>query len=216
VPGALKSPKPSKSLQPLKSQQQPERPQPPGSDPEVWIAFLRAVNVGGRKAPMAQVRELFAELGLGAVRSYIASGNVFFTVPDPSSVDRPALTLAIEEKLRDGLGIDVPVMLRTASELEAALRAAPFGQVEVTPEIRLSVVFLSAPLPAGLAFPLRSPKGDWELLGATEGEAFVLIRLAEGKLGGNPIAVIEKTYKVQATARFFHTAEKILTAARKS
>jgi uncharacterized protein (DUF1697 family) len=184
---------------------------------ETWIAFLRAVNVGGRKAPMAQVRELFAELGLGAVRSYIASGNVFFTLPEaPSAVDRPALTLAIEEKLRAGLGIDVPVMLRTASELEAALDAAPFDQVEVTPEVRLSVVFLSAPLPAGLTFPQVSPKGDWELLAATDGEAFVVIRLEKGRLGGNPIAVIEKTYELRATARFFHTASKILAAARAS
>ncbi|MHA6759634.1 DUF1697 domain-containing protein [Streptacidiphilus sp. PAMC 29251] len=187
---------------------------------EVWIAFLRAVNVGGRKAPMAQVRELFAELGLEDVRSYIASGNVFFTLPEagsaPSSAERAALTLAIEEKLRAGLGIDVPVMLRTASELAATLQAAPFDQVEVTPEVRLSVVFLSSPLPAGLTFPQRSPKGDWELLGATEGEAFVVIRLADGKLGGNPIAVLEKTYQVRATARFFHTASKILAAAEKS
>jgi uncharacterized protein (DUF1697 family) len=191
----------------------PKAAKPASTGPEVWIAFLRAVNVGGRKAPMAQVRELFAELGLGAVRSYIASGNVFFTVPDPASVDRPALTLAIEEKLRAGLGIDVPVMLRTASELEAALLAAPFDQVEVTPAVRLSVVFLSEPLPE-LDFPVRSPKGDWELLGATDGEAFVVIRLADGKLGGNPIAVLEKTYRVKATARFFHTADKILAAAR--
>ncbi|MFC1416324.1 DUF1697 domain-containing protein [Streptacidiphilus cavernicola] len=180
---------------------------------ETWIAFLRAVNVGGRKAPMAQVRELFAGLGLGAVRSYIASGNVFFTAPEP--VDRAALTLAIEDALEQGLGFDVTVMLRTATELEAALRAAPFDQVEVTPEVRLSVVFLSAPL-TGVTFPQRSPKGDWELLGATDGEAFVVIRLEQGRLGGNPIAMLEKTYQVRATARFFHTADKILTAARAS
>ncbi|MFC1429697.1 DUF1697 domain-containing protein [Streptacidiphilus sp. N1-3] len=194
--------------------------EPAAQTAETWIAFLRAVNVGGRKAPMAQVRELFAELGLGAVRSYIASGNVFFTLPEApapaAAMDRPALTLAIEEKLRAGLGFDVPVMLRTASELEAALLAAPFDQVEVTPEVRLSVVFLSAPLEPGLTFPVRSPKGDWELLGATDGEAFVVIRLEQGKLGGNPIAVLEKTYQVRATARFFHTAGKILAAARQS
>jgi len=40
---------------------------------EPYIAFLRAVNVGGRKAPMATVRELFAGLGLEDVRSYIAT-----------------------------------------------------------------------------------------------------------------------------------------------
>jgi uncharacterized protein (DUF1697 family) len=185
---------------------------------ETCVAFLRAVNVGGRIAPMAKVRELFEELGLGGVRSYIASGNVFFTPKDPLpplGADRDVLTAEIEDKLEQGLGFDVPVMLRTVSELEAALAAAPFDQVEVTPEVRLSVVFLSAPL-AGITLPLRSPKGDWEVLHATDGEAYVVMRLQNGRMGGNPIAGIEKSYDVRATARFFHTTAKILAAARKA
>ena len=38
---------------------------------EPYIAFLRAVNVGGRKAPMATVRELFAGLGLAVSRAIV-------------------------------------------------------------------------------------------------------------------------------------------------
>ena len=192
---------------------------------DTYIAFLREVNVGGRKAPMALVRELFAELGLRDVRSYIASGNVFFTLPEsgsapgagPGGADRSGLTRAIEERLRTGLGFEVPVMLRTVAELEAALLESPFDQVEVTPEVRLSVVFPSAPL-TGLTLPLRSPKGDWEVLGTsrTSSELFVVMRLENGRLGGNPIAGIEKNFDVLATARFFHTTAKILAAARKS
>ena len=184
---------------------------------ETYIAFLRAVNVGGRKAPMATVRELFSGMGLEDVRSYIASGNVFFRPPGAArgTVDRPALTSAIEARLADGLGFEVPVMVRTASELEAALTAAPFDGVEVTPEIRLIVAFSSEPL-TGLQFPLVSPKGDWEVLGATSGELFVVLHLPDGRMQGNPMAAVEKTLGVRLTARFFHTSAKILTAARAS
>ena len=184
---------------------------------EPYIAFLRAVNVGGRKAPMATVRELFGGLGLEDVRSYIASGNVFFRPPgaEDGAVDRPALTSAIEARLAEGLGFEVPVMVRTAAELEAALAAAPFGGVEVTPEIRLSLAFSSKPL-TGLQFPLSSPKGDWEVLGATRGELFVVLHLPDGRMNGNPMAAIEKILGVRLTARFFHTSAKILTAARAS
>ena len=181
-----------------------------------WIGFLRAVNVGGRKVEMARLRELLAGLGLDRVRSYIASGNVFFDSDlDPGSPRaRAELTATVEQRLRQEFGFAVPTLLRTVAEVEAALAAAPFAGIEVTPEIRLSIVFLSAPL-VGAELPLRSPKGDWELLAATEGEAFVLSRLRDGRLGANPVAAVEKTFGVTATARFFHTTEKIVAAARK-
>ncbi|MFD0330743.1 DUF1697 domain-containing protein [Streptacidiphilus monticola] len=47
-----------------------------------WIALLRAVNVGGRKVEMARLRALLGQQpGLSGVRTYIASGNVFFQAP---------------------------------------------------------------------------------------------------------------------------------------
>jgi uncharacterized protein (DUF1697 family) len=190
---------------------------------QTWIAFLRAVNVGGRKVEMARLRDLLgAGPGLERVRTYIASGNVFFdsdTTSDsnPGGAEaRAALTATIERRLREEFGFEVPTLLRTLDEVESslALAAAPFGKVVVTPDVRLSVVFTSGPL-VGLTPPLVSPKGDWEIVGATAGEAFVVSRLQDGRLGANPIAAIEKTYGVRATARFFHTMAKIVTAAKK-
>jgi uncharacterized protein (DUF1697 family) len=186
---------------------------------QTWIAFLRAVNVGGRKVEMARLRELLgAEPGLRRVRSYIASGNVFFDsdLGAGGADDRAALTATIEQRLQEEFGFEVPTMLRTLDEVREslALAAKPFGEVEVTPDIRLSLVFASGPL-AGLTPPLVSPKGDWEIVGATAGEAFVVSHLQDGRLGANPIAAIEKTFGVQATARFFHTMAKIVAAAEK-
>ncbi|QMU68308.1 DUF1697 domain-containing protein [Streptacidiphilus sp. P02-A3a] len=179
-----------------------------------WIAFLRAVNVGGRKVEMARLRALLDGMGLARVRSHIASGNVFFDAELDTPAARAELVAAVETRLRAEFGFDIPVLLRSTDEVAAALAAAPFDQVELTPETRLSIAFLSGPL-TGLTLPLRSAKGYWELLAATEGEAYLVSWRLNGQLGDNPVAALEKAFGVKGTARFFHTTEKILAAARK-
>ncbi|MBB4922951.1 DUF1697 domain-containing protein [Kitasatospora kifunensis] len=183
------------------------------ADQTTFIAFLRAVNVGGRTVTMERLRALFGELGLAAVRTYIQSGNVFFSAD--SGVDRAALTRRIEAHLSQALGYQVPTVLRTVDELAAVLAADPFHEVEITPEVRLCVVFLSEPPPADLALPLRSPKGDLEVIAVTPGEAFVVARRLAGRAPANPATVFGRTYRGHGTSRFFHTAAKILAAARK-
>ncbi|MER7769005.1 DUF1697 domain-containing protein [Kitasatospora sp. NPDC096140] len=180
-----------------------------------YIAFLRAINVGGRTVTMERLRALFAELGLGNVRSYIQSGNVFFTTEGPAGrSDRAALTGRIEEHLEQSLGYPVPVMLRTVEEVAELLAAEPFRGVEATPDVRLVVAFLSEPLPAELARPHRSPKGDFEVLGADPGAAYIVIHLQNGKWVTKEM--FGKAYRGSVTSRFLHTTEKILAAARKA
>ncbi len=43
-----------------------------------WVAFLRAVNVGDRVVPMAELTSLAEGLGLRGVRTWLRSGNVVF------------------------------------------------------------------------------------------------------------------------------------------
>ncbi|MEU4113749.1 DUF1697 domain-containing protein [Kitasatospora sp. NPDC028055] len=175
-----------------------------------YIAFLRAINVGGRTVKMERLRALFTELGLGDVRSYIQTGNVFFRTDEP---DRAALTARIEAHLEQALGYPVPVLLRTVDEVAALLAAEPFRGVEVTPDVRLVIAFLSEPLPAELAGPHRSPKGDFEVLGTDPGAAYVVVHLQDGKWVTREM--FGKSYRGAVTSRFLHTTEKILAAARK-
>jgi uncharacterized protein (DUF1697 family) len=177
-----------------------------------YIAFLRAVNVGGRVVKMERLRELFAQLGCTGVRSYIQTGNLFF---ETEETDREALTSQIEAHLLAALGYDVATFLRTIPEVERSLALDPFKEVEVRPDTRLHVIFTSQPLPSDLALPLLSPKGDCELVQATPGEVFVVARQPPGQ-ATNLTAFIEKTFKIRATARSFTTTIKILAAARQA
>lgn len=171
------------------------------------------MNVGGRFVKMEKLRGLFEELGLTTVRSHIQSGNVFFETTDKTSkAAREALQRRIEKHLAEQLGYEIPVFLRTMEEVEAALAVDPFKDIKVTEDIRLVVLFLSEPLPDGASLPWESPKGDATILAATRGEAFVVVR-QDGR-PGNPAAVIEKTFKIKVTGRFWGTTAKILQAAK--
>jgi uncharacterized protein (DUF1697 family) len=176
-----------------------------------YIALLRGVNVGGHTVKMAELRCHFTDLGLVNVRSYIQTGNVFF---DSDDEERPALRLRIEEHLLASLGYAVPVCLRTVEEVERIVSLDPFKGVEVTPDVRLSVTFLAEPAEVDLPVPYRTPKEDFELVGKTDAELFVVWHLVNGR-PGNGLTLLEKAVPVPTTTRFWHTTAKILQAAKK-
>lgn len=94
-----------------------------------YIAFLRAVNVGGRVFKMAELRRSLADAGLRDVATYIQTGNVRFTTTMRS---REKVERHLEDVLAAAAGFDVPAILFAPAELrqlhEAALRlASPFG-----------------------------------------------------------------------------------------
>lgn len=89
----------------------------------VRIALLRGVNVSGAgKLPMAEFRAMLEGKGLGAVRTYIQSGNAVF------ESDRPVAELeaAIRDEVAARFGFAPEVFVLTAEELGAALTDHPF------------------------------------------------------------------------------------------
>ncbi len=179
----------------------------------IHVALLRAINVGGRTVAMEKLRGHFEELGLGGVRSYIQTGNVFFEAPDS---DRAKLTAKIEKHLHQKLGYEVAAFLRTVPELEKVAASKAFAKHPLTADTRHCVLFLSAPLPKTLKLPARSASKEVEIVSAIGSDAMVVLHLKKGRPTFNVAAFMEKTYEVKATARFFHTTAKILEAAKSS
>lgn len=90
-----------------------------------YIALLRGINVGGKnKIKMADLKRSFESLRLNQVQTYIQSGNVLFVSEESEAV----LRLLIERKIEEDFGFPVPVILRTASELERIYRNCPFSE----------------------------------------------------------------------------------------
>ncbi|HEX8983531.1 MAG TPA: DUF1697 domain-containing protein [Ktedonobacterales bacterium] len=175
-----------------------------------YIALLRGVNVGGHQVKMDYLRALFSELGLGSVRTYIQSGNVFF---DTDARDRTTLTSTIEAHLLARLGFAVPTYLRTVEEVEATLALDPFKDVTVTDDMRLNVVFASRPIPPTLETPLWSAKRNVQIARVTPLDAFVVWYLIGGRPPSNG-TFLEKALGGPVTSRFLHTTAKILEAAK--
>ena len=89
------------------------------------VALLRAVNVGGRKLPMADFREQVAGLGWENVATYIQSGNVVFDA-DCSPAEAEA---ALEALIRKHHGYEAPAIVRTRAQWAAYPKGNPFPAV---------------------------------------------------------------------------------------
>ena len=96
-----------------------------------YAAFLRAINIGGRRVKGPELCAPFEELGHTEVVSFRASGNVIFDAEDRSVA---GLTKKIEARLERSLGYEVAAMLRTRSQVRAIAGRDPFdpGLVEAS------------------------------------------------------------------------------------
>ncbi len=90
-----------------------------------FIAFLRAVNVGKRKYPMAELRDALTAAGFEEVETHIQTGNVMFTTGLRS---KTKVVDALEKAMLEDRGFEVPVVLMTRQELsELYDEACDFG-----------------------------------------------------------------------------------------
>ncbi len=91
---------------------------------ERYVAFLRGMNLGGRRIRNDELKREFEDLGLGEVSCFRASGNVIFATEEKEGEEK--LKQRIEAGLGESLGYKVPVFLRNAAELEAVSAQEPF------------------------------------------------------------------------------------------
>ena len=90
------------------------------------VAFLRGINVGGHRVKMDRLRELFEQLQLSDVSTFIASGNVVFEI---DSEEVGALEGRIERHLEEELGYEVATFIRSLAEVQAIVDFQPFETV---------------------------------------------------------------------------------------
>jgi len=111
----------------------------------VYIALLRAVNVGGTgKLAMAELQALCRKAGFENVQTYIASGNVVFE----SGGSETKVKAELEKRLEAALGKPVGVALRTAAEMSAVLKANPFPKA--APNYTVAIFLDGKPSPDAL------------------------------------------------------------------
>lgn len=108
-----------------------------------WAAFLRAINIGGRRITSKDLCVPFTDMGFEDVAAFRASGNVVFEAPREAE---SKLAARIEKQLEQSLGYDVAVFLRNEKQMRALAEHKPFGDAEG----RLHVMLLARRPPAGV------------------------------------------------------------------
>lgn len=88
-----------------------------------YVAFLRAINVGGHTVTMETLKALFHKRGFSNIETFIASGNVIFD--SAKKADR-TLEQDIEQHLEAALGFSVATFVRTIDEIKAISLYQPF------------------------------------------------------------------------------------------
>ena len=162
-----------------------------------YIAFLRAINVGGHVVKMEHLRSLFAYLGFANVETFIASGNVIF---ESQAKNSRTLEKQIEEHLHKALGYEVATFLRTDSEVREIAEYQPFSTAELAEAIALNIGFLKEPLSAEGKQKLMALQTAMDEFHVNEREIHWLSRIRQGDSKFSN-TVFEKAVKAKTTFR---------------
>ncbi len=166
-----------------------------------YVAFLKAINVGGRVVKMETLRELFSALKFSHVETFIASGNVIFETK--SAPDRH-LERKIEEHLKSALGYEVGTFVRSMEEIRAISVYRPFSNQGLV----LNVGFLRDPLSASVVEQVKTFVTEVDDFHVHGREVYWLcqIRQSDSKF---PIKKFEKTIGGPATWRNRNTVVRL-------
>ncbi len=135
------------------------------------LALLRAVNVGGRKVRMDELRALAQRLGWTGVQTYIQSGNLLFDAPPEAS--ESAVEARLEAAIRSEFDLEVPVILRTARSWAALAAANPFPDPAEAEPNRLLLLVSRRPILPGAERDLKARAGPDEHVAAAGGAIWI-------------------------------------------
>ena len=176
----------------------------------MYISLLRGVNVAGHAMlKMSDLVQTCESLGFRAARTYLQSGNVIF---DYDGRDGSSIAERIEKGLKDRLGLQVSVFIRTLNDLSRIVASQPFKNRDRS---RLHVTFLYTKARENAVEAIRAAARGGEDFSMSNLEVYLFLPNGMGKtkLSNN---FIEKTLGVAATTRNWNTVTALLELAGKS
>jgi uncharacterized protein (DUF1697 family) len=175
-----------------------------------FVTLLRGVNVGGsKKLKMSELRELYSSLGLEDVRTYIQSGNVVFST---SQRNTSGLVKRVEKELKEHLGSEVVVFIRTPDELGKIVVRNPFVERD---RIWLHVTLLHETPKDVPMEKLNAVRSNGEEFSVSGREIFLFLPNGMGrtKLSNS---FFEKMLRVPATTRNWNTVTTLLEMSKEA
>jgi uncharacterized protein (DUF1697 family) len=169
------------------------------------VALLRAVNVGGRKLPMAELRALCGELGWTDVATYIQSGNVVFTVNGgPEAIEK-----TLEAAIARQFNLDVPVIVRSRAEWAEYPSGNPFKAAAKDEPNRLMLLLAKAPPANGAEAVIQARAQAGEQVRRAGDALWFHYPQGAGTSKLTP-SLIDRAVGSPATARNYNTVLKLM------
>ena len=170
-----------------------------------YIAFLRAINIGGHTVKMDDLRQLFESLGFRGVATFIASGNVVF---EASTHDLQELENMIERRLHEALGYEVATFIRNPAEIASIASYQPFPESQFAAAVAFNIAFLKDLLAKEQEQKLMDRKTDIDDFQVNGREVYWLCRTKQSESTFSN-AVLEKTIGRPSTLRGMSTLKKM-------
>lgn len=140
-------------------------------DERQLFAFLRGINLGGRRIGNAELCAAFGRCGIEGAQAFRAAGNVAFR----SAGEEAKLVERIEAGLASVLGYEVRTLLRDADELRAIAGFSPFPEAELeAAKGKLQVCLFAKRLDAAQQRAVLSKSTERDRLVAGEREIYWL------------------------------------------
>jgi uncharacterized protein (DUF1697 family) len=174
-----------------------------------WLALLRGVNVGGKRVAMADLRAMASEMGFDRPRTLLQSGNLVF---EGRNVPAASLERRLQAGLRDAIGVESEIFVRTAAEWRDVLAANPFPEEAKRDPSHLLVMCLrTTPTPKQVRAAREAIVGR-ERIAVVGRQAYLLYPdgIGRSKLTG---AIVERALGSPGTMRNWNTATKVAVLA---
>ncbi|OJW72780.1 MAG: hypothetical protein BGO68_00580 [Candidatus Amoebophilus sp. 36-38] len=171
---------------------------------QTYISILRGINVGVQKRiKMEVLKDLYESLNFKFVRIYLQTGNIIFQTQDipPSN-----LVNEIENKLKEALGFNVPVLIKTNPELQQIIEDNPFKEEPTTVYVTCLFIDTSSETIVNEINKVKAPTEQY-YISKTEIYLYCPNGYGRTKLSNN---FFEKKLKVYATTRNLNTLNKLL------
>jgi len=167
-----------------------------------YIALWRGINVGkAKRLAMADLQALLGELGATDVRTLLNSGNAVFDTKKKLGADQ------IRAAVREQLGVDAAVILKTAAEWAAIARA--HGIDEADDDSRLLVAITADAAALQVVADIAAASGERLLVTADA----AYLWCGNGILESKAAVVLLKQLGERGTTRNWATVQKLNTLA---
>ena len=125
-----------------------------------YVAFLRGMNLGGRRLKNPELCAAFAQIGFSAVQAFLASGNVIFEADAHAEAVRARLEVGLQAQL----GYPVPSIVHAADAVTAIAAHTPFAADADAERGKPQVIFIQDAPDTESAAQIRALQTDADWL----------------------------------------------------